>query len=212
MSYEVVFTAKEFCEGLKELPFKIASEYNNVYPKNLLYNCGKLYNGLTLYSADCWNLIKSYIWSDGKLSEKQGGYTYAPGRYGLGDWNGATILSKCSDISSSWKKEDLTPGEFILTADGNHAAIYVGEWTGSWEGKTYTWNVIECTPIWANGIQATYVDEAGRRLSHKGGTQASAWAKHGKLPWVNYGNKVLKVGDTLTVASINDAEIVLRRN
>lgn len=198
MAIEVVMTAKDFIEGLKNLPFNYASEYQNVFPKNCLYNQGKASNGLTLYSADCWNLIKAFIWGNGKLPSKEGEYSYSPGKYGLGDWNGATILSKCADVSSSWKQSDLTPGEFILTADGNHAAIYVGDFTGVWDGKTYTWNVIECTPIWENGIQATYVDESGKRLNHKGGSQASSWAKHGKLPWIDYTDGV-KTKETLTI-------------
>lgn len=178
--FEKVFTAKEFVDGMKKLPFELkGSFYKNVYPYNCLYN-----HGDGIYSADCWNLIKAYIWSNGKLPSKAGEYSYAPGKYGLGDWNGATILSKCSDVSGDW--ENVTPGEFILTADGNHAAIYVGDFKHEWNGKVRTYNVIECTPIWEDGIQATYVDAQGRRLEHEGGSQASAWAKHGKLPWIDY--------------------------
>lgn len=174
---EIVFTAQDFIEGLKALPFTLkGSIYKNVFPQNCLFNQG---NGV--FSADCWNLIKAFIWGKGVLPKNKGEYWFNPGLYGLGDWNGKQILDKCSDVSSDWTK--AVPGEFMLTAAEDHAAIYVGEFTKN----GYTFNVIECTPIWENGIQASYVDASGKRLHYKGDTaQKGSWNKHGKLPWIEY--------------------------
>lgn len=170
---------KTFCDILKYIPFNVGSLYNNIFPYNCLFNHGDY------YTADCWNLIKALIWNDGKLPQNKGEYIYQPNKYGLGDWNGATILSKCTDVSTNFTK--AIDGEFILTEDGTHAGIYVGEFNGAWNGKKYTWNVIECTPIWENGIQATWVDTNGTRRNHKDGASAGRWHKHGKLTeWVNY--------------------------
>ena len=198
MAIEVVFKAKEFLDGYKQLPTKYASLYKNVFPGNCLQNQGKAANGKTLYTGDCWNTYKAYTWCKGILPTKKGDYVYSPGKFGLGDWNGATIYSKCSDKSTDFSKGKIVPAECMLTADDNHFGIYCGDWTGTWEGKTYTWNTIETTPIWSNGIQATYVDEKGRRFNHKGGSQAGSWAKHGKLPWIDYGAESPK--ETLTVS------------
>ena len=79
------------------------------------------------------------------MPKNKGGYWFNPGRYGLGDWNGRQILNACSDVSSNFY--NLTPGEYLLTEKEDHAAIYVGDFTGTLGGKQGTWNVIECTPI-----------------------------------------------------------------
>ena len=86
----------------------------------------------------------------------------------------------CDDISSDFT--DLTPGEYLVTRDYDHAGIYVGEITTA----AGTYNVVECTPIWANGIQFTWVDPDGTRRQKKEGAVSVYWAKHGKLPWVDY--------------------------
>lgn len=175
MAYEIVFTAFDFVEGLKALPETIKSTYKNIFPQNCLYNQG---NGL--FSADCWNMIKAFLWGKGVLPKNKGGYWYNPGRYGLGDWNGRQILNACSDVSTDFTS--VKPGEYLLTADETHAGIFVGDYKVG--GKTY--NVIECTPAWNGGIQKTYVDQQGRRFNTKGGGQLSAWKYHAKMPWIDY--------------------------
>lgn len=189
MAYEVVFTAKDFCEGLKALPETIKSYYKNIFPQNCLYNQG---NGV--FSADCWNMIKAFIWGKGVLPKNKGGYWYNPNRYGLGDWTGKQILNACSDVSTDFTK--IAAGEFLLTADESHAGIYVGDYTVN--GKTY--NVIECTPAWNGGIQKTYVDASGKRYNTKGGGQLSSWKSHGKMPWINYTNTEDKLTYTIKTA------------
>lgn len=178
MAYEVVFTAQDFVEGIKALPFTLkGSLYKNAFPQNCLF-----YQGNGIYSADCWNMIKAFIWGKGVLPKNKGGYWFNPGKYGLGDWNGRQILNACSDVSANFS--DITPGEYLLTEAEDHAGIYVGDFISPNSGLVY--NVIECTPIWANGIQATYVDVKGRRCQVKNGEQKGSWKWHGKLPWVNY--------------------------
>lgn len=177
---QVVLTAKDYCEGLKALPWTIKSYYNNHFPQNLLFNQGD-----GVFSGDCWNsIVKAYFWGKGVLPRNKGGYWFNPGRYGLGDWNGRQILDHCSDISLDFS--NIEAGEYLLTEAEDHAGIYVDDFKH--DGLTY--NVIECTPIWANGIQATYLDTSGKRYQVKGGVQGGAWKYHAKLPWVEYPKKL----------------------
>ena len=175
MPYTVIATKTEFTEFFKSLPFNIGSFYSNNFPYNCMYN-----QGGNVWSADCWNMIKASIWDDLTLPEGVGSYSFSPGKYGLGDWTGAQILAACTDVSSDFTS--ITPGEFLLTAAEDHAAIYVGDVTDG----VNQWNVVEATPIWANGIQFSWVDPDGTRRQNRGGAISVAWAKHGKLPWVDY--------------------------
>lgn len=178
---QVVFTAKDYIEGLKALPWTIKSYYNNNFPQNLLYNQGD-----GTFSGDCWNsIVKAYLWGRGVLPRNRGGYWFNPGRFGLGDWNGRQILDHCRDISVDFGK--IAPAEYMLTKAEDHAGVYVGEF----KHDGFTYNTIECTPIWANGIQATYTDEQGRRFQTKGGQQAGSWYYHAKMPWIDYGDEQL---------------------
>jgi hypothetical protein len=180
MAETIICTKTEFCNFFKGLPFNIGSYYSNTFPYNCLYNHGLNSNNIPVYSADCWNMLKSAIWNDLQLPTPAGAYAYLPGKYGLYDWNGAQLLSKCTDVSSDFSS--ITPGEFLLTANADHAAVYVGTVTDG----TYYWNVVEATPIWADGIQFTWVDSDGTRRQNQGGAISVAWAYHGKLPWVDY--------------------------
>ena len=175
MAYTIVCTAEDFCDFFKDIVFNHGSLYNNTFPRNCLY-----YVAVNVWSADCWNMIKAALWSDLTLPSQIGTYSYSPGKYGLQDLNGLQLLQACDDISSDFT--DLTPGEYLVTRDYDHAGIYVGEITTA----AGTFNVVECTPIWANGIQFTWVDPDGTRRQKQGGAVSVYWAKHGKLPWVDY--------------------------
>ena len=183
MAYEVVMTQNEWVATQKACALEInGSFYSNVYPTNCMYNHG---NGV--FSADCWNKDKALIWCRGNLPKNKGEYVYKPGLYGLGDWDGAKLMSCCSDVSTNMSK--ITPGEGLLTQAADHWGTYVGEFSYEWKGKTYSANVIEATPIWEDGIQATWVDPDGTRREYKGAsTSAGKWYKHGKLPWIDYTN------------------------
>lgn len=175
MAYTIVCTAEDFVNFFKYIPQHHGSIYNNTFPRNCLYNVA-----LNVWSADCWNMIKAALWNDLVMPTPIGSYSYQPGKYGLQDLNGYQIIQACSDVSSDFT--NLTPGEYLSTSGYDHAGVYVGEVT---DGTNY-WNVVECTPIWANGIQFSWVDPDGTRRQKKGGAVSVYWAKHGKLPWVDY--------------------------
>lgn len=180
MAYEKVFTAEDFCESLKAAVWGMkATEYKSTYPLNCLYYWG---NGK--WSADCNNLYKAFVWGKGELPKNVGGYWYNPGRYGLGDLTCKQLIDSCSDVSTDFSK--IAKGELLYIKGTNgvdHIGIYVGDYQV--EGKTF--NVIESSPIWYNGIQSTYVDSKGRRIRPKTGEQSGTWQKHGKAPNIDYG-------------------------
>ena len=173
MAYKVVYTAKDFVALLLHI-VTLKTRYKNSYPFNLGY-----WNGFE-WSWDCWNLPKSIIW--GWVEKYSIGYFAKPDpSTGLGDWGGAKIMSCCSEVSTDFSK--LTPGEFLLSPDGGHAGIYVGEMIVN--SKCY--NVVECTANWERGVLLSYVSSSGLRYHYKDGAQAkTAWGKHGKLPWIDY--------------------------
>lgn len=179
MSYDVVFTKQAFADKLIHIATEVDSLYKNKYPQN----CG-YYNG-SKFSWDCWNLVKSLIW--GWQEERTEGYfCYQPDLYGLGDWDGGTIMSYCTDVSSDFS--NLTVGEFLLTAAKDHAGVYVGEFT---DRSGQPCNVVECTTTWnENRVIGSWVDPDGTRRNCKDGLVSKFWARHGKLPWVDYSDPV----------------------
>ncbi len=179
MAINPVFTVTDFVNFFKGLPPSIGSLYDNRPYYNCLYYSHD-YNGLRVYTADCWNMIKAGIWGDLTLPQHIGEYWYYPGKYGLQDITGYQILQLCSDVSSDFSS--IVPGEYLITNDYSHAGLYIGNVTTA----AGTFNVVECTPIWANGIQYTWVDSDGTRRRKQGGEQSVYWARHAKLPWVDY--------------------------
>lgn len=173
---EIVYTSRQFCDILKHIATELNSKYSSSFPRNLGYNYG---GG---YSWDCWNLPKSLIWG-WKEGGAVGSYTYAPGLYGLGDWDGGTILSHCSGVSTDFTH--VPAGEFLLTENKGHAGIYVGEFKDRY-GQLC--NVVECTTDWKTGrVIGSWVDADGTRRNCKGGTKARPWHWHGMLSeWIDY--------------------------
>lgn len=171
-----VFDSNEFCEKLKHIALELNTKYNNKFP----YNLGHYVPEIDGWSFDCWNLIKVLIWGWEEKKDKNY-YVFDKGKYGLGDWAGSTILSKCTNKSSDFNK--LEKGEYLLTADGGHAGIYIGEFIH--EGKTY--NVAECTSAWDGGVILTYLDTNGVRYRNSDKkSRNSAWKYHAMLPWIEY--------------------------
>lgn len=172
---KVVMTAKAFHDKLIHIARELPTTYKNKYPYNLGY-----YNSNKVWSWDCWNLPKSLIWG-WQEKEVVGYHARYDAETGLGDWTGSQIIAKCYGVSTDFS--NLTVGEFLLSPDAGHAGIYVGERVIN--SKTY--NVVECSPIWANGVQLTYVSKTGARYRYKDGAKAATgWGKHGKLPWIDY--------------------------
>ena len=100
------------------------------------------------------------------------------------------ILAICSDVSDDFTK--ILPGE-VLYMKG-HVGIYAG-----------LGRCLECTSKWTNGVLTSEVKNCGidTGLAYK-----RTWLKHGKLPFVDYGQIVtipdgmyikyiVKKGDTL---------------
>lgn len=174
MAYTVVFTDTQFCAFLEHI-VTLPTHYDNVFPRN----CG-YYDGAD-WSFDCWNLIKAVIWGWNE-DTTVGSYTYAPGRYGLEDWNGVQLLSKCDDISTDFS--NISVGEYLYySGTVDHAGIYIGNKTVN----GHVVNVVECTPIWNNGVQYSYIDSNGVRYEYQGAPASITWTAHGKLPWISYG-------------------------
>lgn len=173
---EKVFDSKQFCEKMIHIALDLNTKYNNKFP----YNLGHYVPDIDGWSYDCWNLIKVLIWGWEEKKQKDY-YVYEPGKYGLGDWAGSTIMSKCANQSNDFSK--VEKGEFLLTADGGHAGIYIGEYKH--DNKIY--NVAECTSAWGGGVMLTYTDEKGNRYKdNTKSSKISAWKTHGMLPWINY--------------------------
>ena len=174
MAYLVVYTAKAFHDLLIHIGVDLPTGYDNHYP----YNLG--YRHKDRYTFDCWNLVKAIIWGWHE-SDRVGYFQPQNASTGLGDWGGAKILSCCTEIGTDFTKCPV--GAFMLSPNGDHAGIYVGEHIIN--SKCY--NVVECTPKWDGGVQLSYVSQNGNRYHWKDGALASVgWAKYGKLPWIDY--------------------------
>lgn len=175
--YEIVYNNLEFIQLLMHIAEDLPTKYQNKYPYNLGY-----YHSDGKWSFDCWNLVKAILrgWKEIK---KVGYYANGPYPAGLGDFTGAQIMQRCYGKSEDFSK--ITPGEFMMTPDNDHAGVYVGDFT--WKGCQY--NVVECTTAFGGGVVCSYVSVSGVRYSRKGGYNNGRWAKHGKLPWIDYSAK-----------------------
>lgn len=184
MPIQAVFTKADFLNFFRSLPTAagIGSHYNNHFPENCLYYARDNNQGVPIYTADCWNMIKAGIWGDLTLPSTIGSYWHLPGKYGLQDLTGKQILDVCTDVASCAIDSPPVPGEYLITRDYGHAGLFVG----LYDNGTYQYNVVECTPIWNDGIQYTWMDPDGTRRWWNGGPVSTYWAWHGKLPWVDY--------------------------
>lgn len=178
MAYKVVMTAKELVDKLIHIARDLDTFYKAKYPYNLGYRHA---NGQ--YSWDCWNLMpKSLVWGWHE-SDEVGYYAKYDPSTGLGDWGGAKIMSCCTDISTDFSGDKMTAGEYLLSTDNGHAGAYIGEFIIN--GHCY--NVVECTERWGKKVIFSYVSQNGGRYRYKDGEKAIVgWAKHGKLPWIDY--------------------------
>jgi hypothetical protein len=122
--------------------------------------------GKKYFGFDCVCLIKGILWGwNGDASKTYGGATYASN--GVPDVSADGMINKCTDISTDFKK--IMPGEAVWLP--GHIGVYIGN------GK-----VIECTPIWKNGVQIT----ACLNIGAVAGLNGRKWTKHGKLPYITY--------------------------
>lgn len=160
------------CDHLDSIP----TLYDNTYPNNCLG--GKWQNGYYFKTGDCWNYIKSLLWTNcaAAYDQKSGEEHYKPNS-DLGDWNGATILAHCYNRSTDMS--NIQPGEFLYLVynGGSHAGIYYGEKDGKRK-------VFEYTPIWEDGGQFSDIATDGTRS--RNGVKYAKWQEHGMMPWVIY--------------------------
>lgn len=126
------------------------------------------------FGFDCVCLIKSILWGwNGNTGAVYGGAAYASN--GVPDIGTEEIIERCHEVSTRF--DTITEGELVWMP--GHVGIYVGGGL-----------VVECTPIWKDGVQFSACNRA------VAGYNRRDWVKHGKLPYVNY----TAVTETVTAA------------
>ncbi len=170
---KVIMNSNEYIERLEKIAAR-STYYSNKYPYNLCYIHE---DGRT--SADCWNLIKAIL-NGYNVNNLTVGY-YQKDLSNTGDCDGATLMSKCSDVSTN----------FTTLVDGVPELLYMNGHAGSFIGyrniNGHEYNVIECTGSWERKVLYSWVDSDGTRRRWKGGATNGKWLKHGKMtPWVDY--------------------------
>ena len=122
--------------------------------------------GKNYFGFDCVCLIKAILWGwSGDASKSYGGATYISND--VPDIGADTMITKCTGVSTDFS--NIVPGEAVWLT--GHIGVYIGS------GK-----VIECTPVWKNGVQVT----ACLNIGAIAGLNGRAWTKHGKLPYITY--------------------------
>lgn len=127
----------------------------------------RLFNSLKgkAYGFDCVNVIKAIGWGwTGNREHRYGGTQYKSN--GVADVSADGMIAQCRDVSTDFSIIEV--GEAVWLP--GHIGVYIGDDT-----------VIECTPIWKDGVQHT-------ELWNRRKTQARGrvWQKHGKISWVDY--------------------------
>jgi len=120
------------------------------------------------WGFDCVNLLKGILWGwRGDEAKTYGGAVY--GAHGVPDTNANGMIKKCYDVSDDFSG-GLEPGEGLWME--GHWGTYIGGGL-----------CVECTSRWSDGVQVTAVWNLGRVSGYNG----RKWTKHGKLPWIYYG-------------------------
>lgn len=188
---KAIFTAQEFVNRLKEIESnyhtvycwgsfgfpvtsynitRLARQYPAIYTSNEQAKLTRLIGqpNKIWFAFDCVGLIKGALWNwKANPNSSNGGAQYCSNGVGDIDCNG--MFDKCSGKTTDFSNIEV--GEF-LWRDG-HIGVYIGDELG-----------IECTPIWKNGVQITAVENIGP----KKGYETRRWTKHGKSPYLDYGN------------------------
>lgn len=117
------------------------------------------------FGFDCVCLIKGVLWGwCGDINATYGGAVYASN--GVQDMSTESMINFCHGVSTNFDKIEV--GELMWMQ--GHVGIYIGDRL-----------VVECSPAWEGDVQITGI---------KGNTKTSrirTWKKHGKLPWIDYG-------------------------
>lgn len=122
--------------------------------------------GEDTFGFDCVCMIKGLLWGwRGDSARVYGGAQYAVN--GVPDIGADTMFQKCTEISTDFSC--LEVGEAVWRS--GHIGIYIGDGLA-----------VEATPMWADGVQITACNRP------KAGYPTRTWTKHGKLPYVRYGD------------------------
>lgn len=120
------------------------------------------------FGFDCVCLIKSILWGwTGDASKRNGGAVYASN--GVPDINADQMIRACGPRTDF---DQIVPGAAVWIP--GHIGVYVGDGC-----------VIECTPIWSDGVQLTGLNGPSDRCENW-----RSWSSWGLLPWVDYVEKV----------------------
>lgn len=137
-----------------------------------------------VYGFDCVCLIKGVLWGwNGDVNSKDGGAKYNTN--GVVDVGANLMIQKCEEISTDFN--DILPGEAVWKS--GHIGVYIGNGLA-----------IESTPAWKNGVQVTAISNIGTKI----GYNSQRWTKHGKLPWIDYGEANKIVGEEKLDFAVND--------
>ena len=177
-SSEFVNIAKDIANNYKTIyilgAFGAPMNDNNKkrYTNNYSYNeqqsrKSKILNASSdTFGFDCVCLIKGILWGwNGNKNMTYGGATYCSN--GVPDVNADQMMNYCTNISSDFS--NIKIGEVVHMS--GHIGIYIGDGL-----------VVECTPIWKDGVQITAVGN----ISKKNGYNTRYWEKHGMLNFIDY--------------------------
>ena len=119
------------------------------------------------FGFDCVNLIKGILWGwNADINKTYGGAVY--GSNGVPDTNANGMFhNNCYDKTTDFS--NIIPGEFVWME--GHIGVYIGDNL-----------VIECTPIWKDGVQITGLGNKGG----KSGYNTRTWTQHGKSNFIEY--------------------------
>ena len=121
------------------------------------------------FGFDCVCLIKGILWGwNGDTDKTYGGAKYKDND--VPDIDANAMIDECNGVSTDFSKIEV--GEAVWLQ--GHIGVYIGDGLA-----------VECSPKWANKVQITAVGNIGK----KAGYNTRTWTKHGKLPYVSYGEK-----------------------
>lgn len=137
-------------------------EYNSTSQrKNKILNSSN-----DTFGFDCVCLIKGILWGwNGNTNNIYGGATYCLN--GIPDMGSDDIMNYCTDISRDFSNIEI--GELVHLP--GHVGIYIGNGL-----------VVECTPIWKDGVQITSISNVYINSNYN----VRRWNEHGKLRFIDY--------------------------
>ncbi len=201
---EIVMTAKELADRCRDLATNYKTLYimgcfgapmtaknRERYTNNYAYNRKKTRAAKiqaadeNTFGFDCVCMIKGLLWGwRGDNTKVYGGAKYQSN--GVPDSGADAMFRKCTEKSKDFSS--LQVGEAVWLE--GHIGIYIGDGLA-----------VECTPLWADGVQITACN------CKKEGYKTRTWTQHGKLPYVSYGYSLARF--QAEVALVTEGEPLL---